>query len=113
MNKFILSTLVIVSLSGCMDDETKWLYEGNPDGLNRQEWSQAYPDLKLGTAGRWLQALDEKGFIKDKAIVRGPEFKQNAQKLSDCLDSSIKVSQAETNNLVASCVQTMGWASNS
>lgn len=113
MKKFILATIAVVSLSACMDDETKWLYEGNPDGLSRQEWNQAYPDLKLGTAGRWLQSLDEKGYLKDKALVSGPEFKQNAQKLADCLDSSISVSQAETNHLVASCVQTMGWASNS
>lgn len=113
MKKFILATAAIVSLSACMDDEKKWLYEGDPDGLSRQEWTQAYPELKLGTAGRWLQSLDEKGFLKDKTLVSGPEFKKNAQKLTDCLDSSISVSQAETNHLVASCVQTMGWASSS
>ena len=96
-----------------MDSDTKWLYEGNPDGLNRQEWINAYPDLKLGTAGRWLQSLDEKGFLNDKNLVSGDKFKEHAQMLSDCLDSSIKVSKAETNHIVATCVQSMGWASNS
>ena len=112
MIKKTLTTLVLIgAVSGCVDPDKKWLLEGNVNGLTRSEWAEAYPDLKLGTAGRWLQTLNEKGFLNNDGLVEGPAFKENAQQLSECLDSSMLISDKPTNQLVASCVKIMDWAS--
>ncbi|OCH60901.1 hypothetical protein A6D98_09890 [Aliivibrio fischeri] len=110
IKKTIMAFMLIGLVSGCVDQDKKWLLEGNVNGLNRHEWQNAYPDLKLGTAGRWLQTLHEKGFLNNDDLIEGPEFKENAKKLSECLDSSMLIYDKPTNQLVASCVKMMGFA---
>lgn len=112
IKKTIAALVLVGAMSGCSDPDSDWLYDGSSVGLDRQQWSEAQPGRKLGTAGFWLRNLNKDGWLIDGALVEGPEFKQNAQMLVDCLDSSIIVSKAETNHLVASCVQTMGWGAN-
>ena len=110
VKKSLLAVLMVSALAGCSDPDSEWLNNGNLSGLDRQGWAEASPAKQLGTAGFWLRSLQNKGFLNDSALTEGAAFKQNAQMLVDCLNSSIVVSTAETNYLTATCVSTMGWA---
>jgi len=110
VKKSLLALLMVSALAGCSDPDSKWLNNGNLNGLDRQGWAEASPAKQLGTAGFWLRSLQNKGFLNDPALTEGEAFKKNAQLLADCLNSSIAVSSVETNYLTATCVSTMGWA---
>ncbi|HGF4956662.1 TPA: hypothetical protein ACF33T_004435 [Vibrio parahaemolyticus] len=111
LKKTIVGLALVAGLVGCSDPEIEWLYNGSSVGLDRQGWLESSADRRLGTAGFWLRGLNKDGWLKDPAMIEGESFKKNAQQLAECVDSSIAVSQAETNHLVASCVSVMGWSS--
>lgn len=110
MYKGLLIGFVTLSVVGCSDPETKWLYDGSSIGLDRQEWVKATPERQLGTAGFWLQSLQDKGFLSSKEITTpNATLKQNAKTLTDCVNKVIAYSNDDTNQLAAECVKLNGW----
>ncbi|GGX88759.1 hypothetical protein GCM10007160_15310 [Litchfieldella qijiaojingensis] len=104
--------LLALSIAGCSDGRPEWMKAALDDDVDQARWEASSLDVKVATAGLWLQRLNDDGYLSlDKPQA---EMKPEAIALATCIDSSLEDATAESATGVrlaaADCVNELGYA---
>lgn len=102
---------LVVALAGCGESRPEWMKAAWEHDVDQQRWQESLPEMKVATAGLWLQRLQENGMLTlDKPVA---DMEPEARELASCIDAALSggdgLSSQQVGRYSALCVQRLGY----
>lgn len=109
--KGIVAITMALALAGCGSDRPDWMKASWEHDVDQKRWMDSSSEMKVATAGLWLQRLQENDMLTlDKPVA---DMEPEARELASCIDASLTGSMGlgadQVSRYSALCVQRLGF----
>lgn len=102
---------IALALAGCSSDKPGWMKAAWEHDVDQKRWMDSSSEMKVATAGLWLQRLQDDDMLTlDKPVA---DMEPEARELASCIDASLAGSMGlgadRVGRYSALCVQRLGF----